>query len=323
MKKNNSWFSIIFAMWYLVILSMIVIVLHEYLIPFSKNVKWIENSSNAYYQSLAWIEQALYDKKSLALWNEKILETSGRIKYKYEIFASWSVLPPAWKWNSDFDKDWNKIWFWEPIQLRLINKNIDWSDVEFYFRVPDLDWISSTTENLIEPVIWEQKIINWQYSGSWFVLNSSTWSMITVDNINSWNIQKLDSKIWIIIWASIEREKINPIDSKPTINFENFDDWWNSTNIDNYTENINITPCSSTTCTLKISIINKLVVEKNWINQEIPYLEYKIVFPSWTTVPTRFIRIESDWISNWFKKNLKIKIPQYTTIWAFDFTVFQ
>ncbi len=328
MKKNNSWFSIIFAMWYLVILSMIVIVLHEYLVPFSKNVKGIENSSNAYYQSLSWIEQALYEKKSLDIWWEKSDVSSGtKIKYSYKITASWSELPPVWKWNSDFDKDWNKIWIWEPIQLKLINKNINWSDVNFYFRVPDLDW--DWNPETLENIWTDDKIINWQFSGSWYVINSNTWSMITVDNINTNGfITILDWKDWIIIWANIEREKITDQNKQPTINFKNFAEW-TPNSIDNYSANPTITPCSSTTCNLKMSLINKLIIKDlNWDEQEIPYLEYKIDFTSafnWTTtsVPTRLSRIKADWFSNWFKKTLNVKIPQQTSSEAFDFTVFQ
>ena len=322
MKKNNSWFSIIFAIWFVVIITLITSVLLTFLFPFSKNIKGVENSSFAYYQALSWIEKALYEKKSLDLWEDKswVFE-NNKIKYSYNIEASWSILPPAWKWDSEYDKDWNKFSLNEPIQLKLKNKDIDWSKVKFSFRVPDFSW---NWNKYLEEISWDKKMILWQYSGYWFILDSSTWAIITTDDINWWNEISLGSKTWILHWAWIDRTKVINQNNPITLSFENFDNW-NKNSISNYwSPKPNLIACKNTTCTLKMSLINKLIIKENWKEQEIPYLEYKIDFSqAWVKVPTRLVRIKSNWKVFGFSKNIKIKLPQDSSIWAFDFTIFQ
>jgi hypothetical protein len=73
-------------------------------------------------------------------------------------------------------------------------------------------------------------------------------------------------------------------------------------------------------CTLKISIINALRLQ-NTEETPIPYLEYRIVGAS--DIPLRYTRIGASGISQDFKKDLDIKVPQQTVNEAFDFTVFQ
>ncbi len=325
-KKNNSGFSIIFAILFVAVLIIIVIVLIEYLIPFWRNVKGSENSVSAYYQGLAWIEKALFDKKNLKIWENTSWNTSWKNHYSYEIKSNTTdFLPPKWEWDSDYDSDWNKIWIWNPIQLKLEKKDIDWSKVKFFFRVPDLTWAWSNNETL-KDINGDKKIINWQLSWSWFTIFASTWSMIKTDDIN-WNDININSKNWILIWTSIEKTKIIDTNKPVIISFSDFYNWWSKTP-DNYTNNINFTACKNTNCSLKFSIINDLIVEYNSKKQKIPYLEYKIFFDSWAlqpweTVPTRFFRINSIWYTKSFRKDISIKIPQYTTNQALDFAVFQ
>ncbi len=47
-------------MWLVLISSLFAYTILEYMIPFSKNIKWIENSSKSYYQANNWIEMGLY-----------------------------------------------------------------------------------------------------------------------------------------------------------------------------------------------------------------------------------------------------------------------
>ena len=60
MQKNNKWSSLLLAMWLVMITSLLAFAILEYIIPFSREIKWIENSANAYYQANSWIEEALY-----------------------------------------------------------------------------------------------------------------------------------------------------------------------------------------------------------------------------------------------------------------------
>ena len=60
---------------------------------------------------------------------------------------------------------------------------------------------------------------------------------------------------------------------------------------------------------------------------QVPYLEWKIDFDNDNSginnVPLRYVIIDAAWKSYWFRKDLKIRIPQQSVIEAFDFTVFQ
>lgn len=297
MKKNKSAFSIVIAMWLVLIMTMLVLYILEYMIPYSKNVKWIENSSNAFYQAENSIEDALYFFSTR--WTGSVKEfadkeqtyTSTRtVDYKYDTTSSWNTIPYNLEWNSDFDTSFNTISQWNPIQLKVWKwVNIDWdnSSTEIFFNVPDLN----KDENFNETLSWSN-IINWQISSDTNnnTLNAS-WSFITVSEINSLDKIDLHSKEWINLY-------------------------WTGYTFDNYyTENCEWT---NSWCTLKFSVINKLELTDG---TSVPYLEYKFNFN--TNVPLRYSRIKSSWKSYGFQKHLEVKIPQQTTNEAFDFAVFQ
>lgn len=293
MKKNKSAFSIVIAMWLVLIMTMLVLYILEYMIPYSKNVKWIENSSNAFYQAENSIEDALYFFSTRWIGSfkefadkEQTYTSTRTVDYKYDTTSSWNTIPYNLEWNSDFDTSFNTISQWNPIQLKVWKwVNIDWynSDTEIFFNVPDL-WSSSTLS-------WSN-IINWQISSDTNnnTLNAS-WSFITASEINSLVKINLYNKPWI-------------------------DLYWSGYTFDSYyTENCEWT---NSWCTLKFSVINKLELTDG---TSVPYLEYKFNFN--TNVPLRYSRIKSSWKSYGFQKHLEVKIPQQTTNEAFDFSVFQ
>lgn len=122
MKKNNKWFSIVIAMWLVIFINLIAIWIIDYIIPFSKSTRNIENSIVAYYQANSAIEDALYYLKenNYDAWTQWNIDFSGSIvDNKYNIIALWNEIPASWEWNSEYDLDWNQIAMWNPIQLEI------------------------------------------------------------------------------------------------------------------------------------------------------------------------------------------------------------
>lgn len=291
MKKNNEAFSLVIAMWLVLITSLLAFTILEFIVPFSRDIKWIENSTKSYYQANNWIERGLYffqkrtdsqSRTELTRWY------TANLDYTLSTTSSWTQIPALWKWNSTFSKDWDSLSVADPIQLiiwywfitNLATLNID-------FRVPDLN------NDLIfwETLDWTTSpMVNWQLSSETDVLNSISTSVFTADNINWWNIQ----------FAALNGKKVS---DSSTVTFSTFF----STN-----------NCNSNKCVLKISVIDDLKSS----SKIIPFLEWKIT--AWAnSVPLRYSTVESVWKSNGFSKNLQIRVPQETVSEAFDFTVFQ
>lgn len=295
MKKNKKAFSIIIAMGLVLVTSLLAFTMLEYMIPFSKNIKWIENSTKAYYQANNWIETWLYFFSTRSnLRAESWKSYTKSIDYKYNTISSWSVLPTSLYWNSEFDNNWNSINLTNPVQLSIWNwfiTNILQFKVDF--RVPNLDNLPSA-----ETLSWATlPIINWQISSSDMTLNSNSWSTIKANEVCASN---LTCTTWINIY---------------NLSWEQID--WTTSTIQTFYSNY----CSTwiNECILKFSIINDLNTT-SWV--VIPYLEWKIR-TSWENIPLRYSVIESEWKSTWFVKNLEVNVPQETVSEAFDFTVFQ
>jgi len=297
MKKNNKkWFSLVLALWLVIFMTLITLNILDYIIPFSKETKDIENSVVAYYQANSWIENALYylktkDFKPGTENNSTLI--SNVIRNNYEITAVWNVLPPVWEWNSEFDENWNQIALWNAIQLEIWYWKVDFNKAEFAFKVPD--FVGSTSDLILD---WDgnSPVINWQISSPNNTLNSD-WSYLKVNDI--WNSNDEFSDIELEFWT---RDWIDLLENNYKI--EDF-----------YTNNCIWT---SSGCILKLSLLNniKLVSGPN-----IPYLEWQIDFDQ--AVPLRYFTIKTTGNAYSYKKTLEIKIPQKTTNEAFDFTIFQ
>lgn len=295
-NSKNKWFSIVLAMWIVFVITLITIMILEYMIPFSKNIKWIENSSKSYYEANTWLEEALwfiYHDPSNVSINERSLNdkttnfsSSLPIWSEYNIEAKWTLLPQPWEWNSD-NKNWNKISKWFPIQLQIWWDTINWLDLSKFklkFKLPDSinDIFSSSTS---------RPIINWQISSNDNTLNANVWQYIESNEINNSNFI-LSDKMWFDLLSD------------------------SSTNIGSFY----YTYCRLTTqkCVLKLSIIDTLELD-GWIIA--PHLEWQIT--SDETLPYRYTMIETRGKSYGYKKSLKIRVPQLTINEALDFTVFQ
>ena len=285
MKNNKKWFSLPMAMGIVILITLLSITLLEYIVPFSRDIKSVENSSVAYYGANSWIEEWLYHLSERTWesdeWNQ---DYSWRVSNYYKTYSSWSLLPPLWEWNSEYDIDWNTISAWNPIQLSIWNWYINpVTNIDIMFRVPDLDnsWPATLS--------W-WSIINWQLS--WLNETLNAWiSIIKVSDIWLWSINMLGIN-WIDLnWVSTP--------------FATF-----------YNANCNTV---SSRCILKFSVVNKLETINSIL---IPYLEWQLEV--WTnTIPLRYTKINWWWKANWFKKELDIKVATETVNEAFDFTVFQ
>ncbi len=293
MKNNNKWFSLVIAMGLTLVITILALTVLEYIIPFSRDIKWVENSSKAYYQANTWIEEWLY-KIYERNWswvldnrNEYSKDFTWTISNKYNTYSSWSILPPVWEWNSEYDNDWGTISSWNPLQLLIWEWYItSWTNNVFItFRVPDI-------ENSTPTLSWNTlPIISWQLSSIGNTLNS-TGSHITADKINS--TDNVNSLIYLL-WRSLD---------------------WNDVTIENfYTSNCSI----NNPCKLNFFVVNKIESE-DW--KILPYLEWKLD-TDWNNIPLNYTKLESSWKSYWFKKDINIKVPSETVNEIFDFTVFQ
>lgn len=302
MKKNQKAFSLAVAMWLVLITSLLAYTILEYMIPFSRNIKWIENSTMAYYNANKWVEIWLSlinwrQDDELNVWYSRWYETDMVYDYEFNSSVEWTILPENGMWDSYYDNDYNKIMTWNPIQLSIWYWMLSWWNIDVIFRVPDLDEDSLFNQELEWwGDIW---IINWQLTSSSSTLNSHSGSLIKVSEVND-----------MTSWA----------DSLPPDNLDMWSrDWrlldWSSSNLSSfYNSNCNWT----NECILKFSIINELSTS-DW---GVPYLEWKI--DAWSdNIPYRYSRIYSEWESYWFVKQIDVRVPQETVSEAFDFTVIQ
>lgn len=308
MNKNKKWFSLVIAMWLVIVITLLAFTILEYVVPFSRDIKWVENSSVAYYQANSWIEEglyAVYDRNSN--WTDSRTEYSQNIivwnvSHTFDTSSSWSIIPPIWEWNSEYDKDWNTISSWNPIQLVVWDNYItNWSNVKIAFRVPDLDrtWINDYTLSGTTLAI-----VNWQLSSETNTINASS---------TLWNN-------WIIrVWDILDSDEIFD-DSILDIQFLQWIDLnWLETNDEKIWKFYDDNCWVGKSCTLKFSIVNKIETT-DWIT--LPYLEWQL--KTWTNViPDRYSKITTTWKSFGFKKDITIKVPSQTVNEAFDFTVFQ
>lgn len=306
MKINKKWFSLVIAIWLIIVISLMAYTILEYILPFSRNIKWVENSTKAYYYANSWIEKWLYYistrknkniRKDTNLKNPDTFNDSWTATwYVFTSYSSGITLPGKWYWDSEFDeaKEWNRVSIWNPIQLSIWYEFLsDASNLEIYIRTPKTDKISRPElENT-----WDIWYLSWQLTGWNWALNSNSGSTIKANMINwDWTTDiDISNKKW---------EDLN----------------WNTKT---FSDAFNNFWCSSTKCILKLSVINDLKTTISWLEWPIlPYLEWKIEAGS-NKIPLRYSRIETTWKSYEFARNLQVRVPQETVNQAFDFAVFQ
>jgi len=286
-NTNQNWFSIILAMWVVLILSLTWLYLVEYMIPFSRDIKGIENASQAFYESYGWVEENILQVYSWSLWSDYSKSSSSLQDYEYTFLGSGDRVPALGQWNSEFDSDFSRFSQTETISLQVWNGRFtDVSeDIFFRFQIPEFWWVS---QNFAPP---NNDIILWQLSWRWGTLTSASGALIQENDANS-NIN-----IWSSVWAPL------------TGSDEVFSDYFRD-----------VLDCDNpaNTCTLKISVINPLISSNNSL---VPYLEYSIQTSDPIPYPNPMMTSKGN--SFGFSKTLEVFIPQEVTSSAFDFTVLQ
>ncbi|EKE29848.1 MAG: hypothetical protein ACD_2C00088G0013 [uncultured bacterium (gcode 4)] len=316
-RSRRKWSALIITIVVIMLVTIMMIYFLEKIVPISKNVKWIENSTIAYYEAQSWIEQWL-----LAMsWSNPALEaTWGTLnvnqKYEYSLGSLTDKIPLEWEWNSDYSKidlRWNKFWPGDPIQL-VYNSNMQLDNLSIVVRVPNLDWDCSTHVWLD----WTGSImVNWSINWSWMTLNSASW--ITANQINTYAPATWLPWNWECSWAWAA---FTFNGSGWTINIWNWIDlnWTPKSALAFYNGSLwaNWSACNGWKCNIKFSVINNLKVS----GKSIPYLEYRLT-TSANPIPNQYATINSDWYSYWFKRHIRREMKQLTTNEALDFTVFQ
>lgn len=322
MKNNKNAFSLVIVMWLVLITSLLAITIIDYMIPFSKSVVWMENSSKAYYLANSWIEDWIYNlKKEWENDRTKIIEknylsnnfsdyvTEQESKDSIrsvarEIIFEWSQEPQIWKWESEFaklfnssdDRDYNSIFTWNPIQMDVWKLSSWISSLKIIFKVPKINWQNLSIKESINPYIW------WQLSSEDGFITSKKDTSIEKDKINT----------EILVWRDLLGDVVKT------------SSWWTVSLIENISlerayEELS---CRSKSCILKFSVINELKATWNWQDVSIPYLEWKIT-NDWKKFLYRYADISAEWKSSGYTRTLEVKIPQVTVNEAFDFTVYQ
>ncbi len=283
---SKRWSALLIGIFVTTIISVIAIYLLEKIVPFSRDIKGIENGNVSYYRANTALNEALL---TMSGSDPSIQGSSGTMATGnvYQITANGNTLPRSGLGNSEYDKDWAILAPGKPIQLVLNSaSSLDWSLTNFKFRVPDLDKNGSWVETLTG---WTLPIINWSLTASGETLQSSG-SYILASEINGSNIF-LSTRNWLTLSGS----------ASPFGTFYN-------------------TKCtSSITCTLKLSLVNPLILSVT--GESVPYLEYLASFDKPISLQTA--TIETQWYAWGFRKNITRFIQQTTTNEALDFTVFQ
>lgn len=297
--------AIIVALIIVVLLSILTVTFLEKVLNLAKSSGNINSSAQSYSLATAIIEEQLMNPSmtKTAPWGIQEVSDPHAFTGRSLVAATGGTIMPVqwiwwfpWKWNSEFDTDWNIISMGEPIQI-VIPDWITWSSVNFYFRVPNIPGSTSTGA---APAIGGSGIILWTfgYSGA-------------------------------SLYASWETNIFTGADIRDAPNYigwlNGITNSWTSSTFENfYTDStIGVGPggdkCYPYQCTLKLSMIRPFLTQ-GW--QSFPFLEYKIDF--WAVyIPSQYMVIDSSAYINWYLRSRQARIQQITTSTAADFAILQ
>jgi hypothetical protein len=302
--KDNKWTALIITIVVIVIITMMMVYFLEKIVPVARTVKWVENTTVAYYQAVSWVEAALFEMSSSNPALQPTKAAVGWTNYWYSVKASWTKVPLAWECNSEFDADWNKIWPWEPAQL-VLNNGINWANVKTKVKVPNVNWWASALN-----LNWTLWIINWSLSWNWKSIFADG-SQIMANLVNSSiDTTLIIADLWNRLWKDTDE---NPMS---LASFYNSTTWLSPWGANSWNS------CTSYACTLKLSVVNQLMLNTS-PPSPISNLEYQIDFWAGAAIPMQYAVISAEWYAYWFKRNIRKEIRQITTNEALDFTIFQ
>lgn len=280
---KKTWFSLVLAMWIVLLLSLTGLFLMEYMVPFSRSVKWIENASQAFYESQSWVEESVLRVYSWSLWTNHSKLYWEIQDFEFNFIWNWSTIPASWQWNW-LDDNFSRLSQNEPISLQIWWNNFHtaWSSIAIEIKTPNGVWLDITPND---------EIIFVQISWNWGTLYSWSWELLKESEVTGSSINLLDRDGETLTWS--------------VVTFRDYysDIWCQNTGFE---------------CILKISLIRPLI-SNSWVS--VPFLEYRISTSD--DIPFQNPTVLSQWKSYWFTKTLEVFIPQEVTSSAFDFTVLQ
>lgn len=313
MKKSKKWMSIVLAIFITTSIILTGVYLLELVVPFSRNVVGIENSSMAYYLWVSSAERASYTIKNNR-WtnydNEALNETPQTKDYVNGYFDATSLsenFPIPGLWNSPFNSNYNILDKRSPISFYIKDSNFDIGNLEVNFRIPPEVNYNAITDQIIETprnfysydtdeaILWwvmfwytnsdEPVTMNWVFKYS----DISVWDSLPFSTI-LWKYERTECTIVEALsnsWACYDK----PIIDKDKI------------------------------ILFRVYLLKELLAQ-NW--EPISNLEYKITASNWTQVANKNSIVEAYWISRWFKREVNIQSAQMPAgISSLDFTVLQ
>lgn len=290
--------AIIVALIIVVLLSILTVTFLEKVLNLAKSSGNINSSAQSYSLATAIIEEQLMNPSmtKTAPWGIPEKSESSAFTGRSLVAATGgTIMPVPWKWNSEFDTDWNIISMGEPIQIVIPNW-ITWSSVNFFFRVPSIPGSSGTGTDL---TINGSGIILWTFGYS----GASLYASWETEIFKGSDIMGTPKKIYT---------------------FNGITNSWTSSTFETFYNNQIFgvwntgAKCAPYQCTLKLSMIRPFLTQ-GW--QSFPFLEYKIDF--WVAIPSQYMVIDSSAYINWYLRSRQARIQQITTSTAADFAILQ
>jgi len=324
------------------ILAFMMIMLLEKILPTSRTIRGIENSTIGLYHGSSAIEQSLatmnYKLPGKAIDSGSITLSDPQQEGKYTVSQNSKTIPVPGKGSSEYDSNWNRINAGNPVQLRieqaLITSTANFANMTFDLRMPKLGTLDTSAG---------------ASSSTTFFTGSNTYSVVNFTISNGLQTYSSDFKT-PCTGASVQNNgvtasRINVADL-PTLGDFCMKDL-NSSNPPLLLKNqlsANANFCLSG-CTIKFSVINKL---ENAAGGQVPYLEYRIrngvplgaqsvnCMSAYPPLPTcganmelpspialPFTTITAEGVAYGFRRVSTRNLQQLTTSEELDFAVFQ
>lgn len=333
---SRKWSAILIALIIMTLLSVVIITFLEKSLWLGKNVKSIEQSTQAYYVATTGIERALANTTNLKKQPWKlsgtILDSASISLYNSDNSQPWksytgitmnaywesSIIPFQNEWNSPFHKNYNLLTLNSPMQIPL---PAGITEMKISFRIPDV-----TSGNINAGTI-----SNWQNGlckGECLKKTAIFWSLWNGKDIlyGSGSISGWDKK-WTITINDIKNFLDNNSSSSYDIKLTErtgyaFDSKW-----DHSEQTFKVfydSNCKNNyDCILKLTLVSSIPAQSsNWKNRQLlPFIEYQV--SSNNDLPLPFTRLRAMGRVDSFARGRSVDVPYFTSNTALDFTVIQ
>lgn len=346
--RNTTGSALIVSIVLMGTLILMMIFLMERLVPSSRNVRGIENSTIAAYSAQSGIEKSLSTLSIRNPWHSlsgaafQNLSSSGAGsigRWGYAVQETGNIIPLPGTGTSEFDTNWNSIGPGRPVQLYIPQSFVlgttNLSTVQIDLRVPKL-WTTDAKAG--------------DSSSTTFHTGSSNVTVVNVIFSNGTTILSPDyqTNCWGWAqekWLTADRINTSPVNGLGNVCMKEIGGGVNQQLSDYLTANP--TFCNAAWCTLKFSVISSLKNAESG-NPSLPYLEYRMrkqnsslslndclkTYSSTSSpsscgieldasLPLQFTQINSEWTVLGFRRSIRRVIEQLTTAEGLDFTVFQ